>query len=729
MNTQNRPSLKIPIAAWILVLAWGILIPYRLSAQSDIRVRVDSRTGNYSIHSETTGWTFAGSIGKPLSGMQSGKGRDAIGTYRSIRFRWKSNIPFQGSIRWYEQVPVVLFSYKLPQGSLRSPGAFPDFSSIPDSLYHFSYRNINFAPPEFSLEQSSTPWLLFNGRYQACVISPASDFIVSLLSGDGKTRISSGLNPGLQNLPAGFTHSTILVCSQGIHSCWDTWGRALRALYHRKRPSNESDRILKYFGYWTDNGADYYYHYDTTKGYEGTLLAVRDQYRRRNIPLGYMQLDSWWYDKSIYDPDGKPDAGHMNPGLPAEPWNRYGGLMRFQADSFLFPGGLASFQHRLGLPLVTHNRWIDPRSPYHRQFRISGFAATDTLFWQQIMQYLQRGGVKTYEQDWLNFIYNKSPRMATDLAVGNEFTDGMARAAKARGIDLQYCMAMPRFFLQGLNYDNLTTIRTSDDRFEPKKWYSFIFTSQLAYEMGIWPWCDVFKSGETGNMILSVLSAGVVGTGDALGKEDSHQILMACRKDGILVKPDAPLLPMDADYRHLAQGLNTPLLAETYTRQGTIRTNYVFAFQRPGIQGTRYRFRPSDLGMKGITILYDPLGQKITRLNSDSPFHGRLPERGYQYFILAPLGSCGIAMLGDTGQIVATGRERIPWMMATSKSLSLDLNFASGEGERILRGYSEYKVYTNMGKLEQDPQTHLFLLKVPASKSGKRVRIILRTRN
>jgi lipopolysaccharide biosynthesis protein len=34
-----------------------------------------------------------------------------------------------------------------------------------------------------------------------------------------------------------------------------------------------------------------------------------------------------------------------------------------------------------------------------------------------------------------------------------------------RGIDIQYCMALPKHFLQSTNYSNVTNIRTSQDRF------------------------------------------------------------------------------------------------------------------------------------------------------------------------------------------------------------------------------------------------------------------------
>src|ERR1039458_4920551 len=132
--------------------------------------------------------------------------------------------------------------------------------------------------------------------------------------------------------------------------------------------------------------------------------------------------------------------------------------------------------------------------------------------------------------------------------------------------------------LQGAKYSNLTTIRTSGDRFEPGKWRPFLYTSQLATALGIWPWCDVFKSGETGNMIVAVLSAGAVGTGDAMGKEAPGNIRLAARTDGVLVKPDRPMVPTDDAYLREARGTGGALSAWTCTDHGDHRTLYGFAF-------------------------------------------------------------------------------------------------------------------------------------------------------
>ena len=745
--------------------AWPQLLPEQ--PINDIRVNVDPGSGGYTVASAALDWTFGGSVGQPVHDLRTIGGRDEIGTFKAISFSWTNGIACVGTIRWYLQRPVVLFSLSLPDGSRQGTTSFPLLTTMPKLPYRFSYHNRIFPLPQFFLEQTSSPWMLFNENADACVISPASDFIVSLMTRDSATAagaIGSGLNPEVQLLPPHFTHSTILVLGRGIRKTWDEWGNALRTLYRRERPANDCDIMLSHFGFWTDNGGDYYYNYDTTQGYSGTLLAIKDHYRKEGIPLAYMQLDSWWYEKSNYGMDRHKGAPRKNPLLPAGAWNLSGGLMEYKADPFLFPDGLAAFQKKLGVPLVTHSRWIDPNSDYHKTYKISGFAAVDPAYWEHIMKYLKQSGVVSYEQDWMNYIYTRNPEMISDINIGTAFTDGMAQAAQKNGIDLQYCMALPRYFMQGLKYNNLTTARVSGDRFLPKRWVPFLFTSQLAYEMGIWPWCDVFRSRETGNMIVSVLSAGPVGTGDAIGKEDKANILKACRNDGVLVKPDVPLLPMDQDYLNMARGLRRPVLAYTYTQHNKITTGYVFAFSdvmdtagnvatiaadaadaasvdaasvnRSGAAASdfpadtaRFRqigFRPGDIVMANRIVVYSPKQNSVRLLTGNETFHDELPEEKFVYYILAPVTSTGIAFLGDTGKIAATGKKRIAEMKVSGKSLRVTVLFATGESVLTLRGYSDHAIAADQGTISFDTSSHIFELTLPAPATGNKMTVNLR---
>lgn len=712
----------------LAMLLAACLFTGSLSAQPAVSVSVNPASGTYTVRASPSGWSFTGSVGQPLVKMVQSRGSDSGGAYSTVSFSWNQGVAYSASIRWYDARPVVMFSLSVPQGLQGRPmETFPDFTTIPPALGRFSYHNRIFPLPQFFLEETSTPWMLFNKSGDACVLSPASDFMVSLMQKKGdSSRIASGLNPEVQQLPAGFTHSSVMVIDKGIRHAWDTWGAVLRKLYGRIHPSTDQDVLLKYFGFWTDVGGDYYYTYDTAKGYAGTLLALRDHYREQGIPLGYIQLDSWWYQKSSNNVYNQHGAEKKMPNLPGGAWNKSGGLMEYTADPFLFPEGLQAFQKKLGLPLVTHNRWIDPASPYHDRFRISGLGATDPKFWEEIMDYLKRSGVSNYEQDWINYIYMNNPQMISDLNTANAFTDGMARAAVNRGINLQYCMGLPRYFMQGVKYNNLTTIRAAGDRFKRERWKNFVFTSQLAYEMGIYPWSDVFKSGETGNLVMSVLSAGPVGTGDKVGTENKANILKACRADGVLVKPDAPLLPLDQNYIHLNAGKNGPITASTYTDHHGLRTGYMVAFTEEGMLSREFSFRLEDIGISRRSALYDPVRNTISYLAPGQLFSGSVADGdSLQYYIVAPVNTSGIALFGDVDKIASTGKQRIPEIIAEGKGMKIKLAFAPGESSLRIAGYSKDRLRSPGNDIEWDKASGLFTVVMKAPMKGMFREIVL----
>ncbi|MDQ2687791.1 MAG: hypothetical protein M3Y28_07995, partial [Armatimonadota bacterium] len=332
-----------------------------------------------------------------------------------------------------------------------------------------------------------------------------------------------------------------------------------------------------------------------------------------------------------------------------------------------------------------HARWIDPASPYHRDFKISGIAPIDPKWWDETATYLQQNGVICYEQDWLNEIFEYSPEMASTPGVGEAFTDNMARAAQSKQMSLQYCMATPRFFLEGSKYGNLTSIRTSGDRFERGKWNDFIYTSALASALGIWPWADVFKSPETENLLIATLSAGPVGTGDAMGKESKENIMRAARPDGVIVKPDVALIPTDATVLADARGEHTPLIAWTYTDHGPLRTAYVFAFTRKG-DAPAVKFSPAALGLSTPVWVYDVFAKTAQKLSAGQDYQGVVGPTGASYLILAPVTQSGIALLGDDGKFVSMGKQRIPALKETPRALTVTVAFAAGESAVTLHG-------------------------------------------
>ncbi len=727
-NIQRRFLAGLAILSGALIVAEcpaTVMLP---ESRDGVSVQVETN-GEYLVRGREQGWMFHGSIGYPIEEMTNEPGRDAIGAYQELRFRWRGQ--FSGSIRQYDDRPALLFSVEAPAGANVTNVAFPVFTSLPAGLHGFSYGEKNFAPPSFDLEENGTPWLLFDNVANTAVISPAANFFVAQMSGDGRTRVASGLNPQIGTLAKPVTHQSLMVLGRGIGNTFEAWGHVLTDLYGKKRPLYDGDPTVKCFGYWTDNGADYYYRYDKNLGYCGTLLKLVQQYRQEQIALGYFQLDSWWYQKSTTEPDGKPGKDKKVQDLPAGRWNRYGGTMDYTADPDLFPHGLRAFQKQLDLPLVVHGRWVDRESPYQKQYKFSGVAAIDPAYWEDRMTYLAANGVACYEQDWLDRIYFNS-EMGRVIGVGDAFTDGMAAASARHGLVVQYCMALPRFFLQGAKYSNLTTIRTSGDRLEPGKWRPFLYTSQLASALGIWPWCDVFKSGETGNMIVAVLSAGAVGTGDAMGKEVPENIHMAARADGVLVKPDRPMVPTDDAYLREARGKAGAFTAWTCTDHGDHRTLYAFAFLPKGSRqvevtsrSTIWEISPGTFGIGSASYAYDVMRKQGVVVPAGQNYRGELGLGLYGMAIIAPIGPSGIAFLGDEDKIASTGKQRIAGIQEAATGLNVTVVTAPGEPVVKLHGYAEAAPVCQLAdgravSVAYDSATKHFTTTIPSPADGGR---------
>ena len=653
-----------------------------------------SSDGGYFVGVRDSDWTFGGKVPGPLQQLQQTSGTDGAGKYEEINFAFMdAGTPKQGGIRVYQQKPVVLFTVRyLAAGE--NGNAFPILIRHPTGLYRLTSSGWQ---QHFDQSLTDGPLAEFDSSARTFILSPASNFMVASTSAE--PVLASGISPEISRLPAGFTHRTMLVVDQGINQAFETWGHALTDLQGKTRPPNNADVTLSNLGYWTDNGARYYYMFQHNLGYEETLFTIRNEFQTKGLRLGYMQLDSWFYPKG----DG------------ANWWDMAGGIFKYEAAPQLFRNGLKAFQTMLGVPLVTHARWIDDDSPYRREYRMSNNVVIDPRYWNEIMSYLKDAGVVTYEQDWL------ATQAQTDFNLSDPglFMDEMARTAAQQGLTLQYCQPLPRHYLQSSQYNNITTIRTSPDRFSARWWDRFLYGSRLASAVGIWPWTDVFMSTETGNLLLATLSAGPVGVGDAVGSVDEKSLLRAVRKDGVIVKPDAPLVPTDQTVLQDAQGLQEPMVAATYTDFGSIKVAYVFAHPR-GAE-TVASFQPSSLGLNGQVYVYNYFAHTGQVIDSANPFSEQIPG-DFAYYTVTPIGPSGIGLLGDAGQFVSMGRQRIT-NVTDDGVVEMTIAFAPGETNRVIQGYSPKPPLATAqtgtaGTVSFNPDTQRFQFPVWGSKDG-----------
>jgi hypothetical protein len=656
-------------------------------------------SGHYQVDVPSLSWQFSGEIGVPLANIISGSGVDSVGPYTQVSFDFNDGIARHAFLRSYGDRPGVLFSLTSPDSASANNLSFPKFNQYPRDLSHVTFSGI-FAPPSFGDLPNDGPWVFFDSSFNTFILSPAANFMTAATRWGPQRELSSGIAYEIPTLPRGFEQRSLLVVEKGINRAFDIWGGSMTALNSKVRPANDADTSLNKIGYWTDNGAPYYYQTAGSMTYEQTLLAVKADFDRAGIGLGYVQLDSWFYPKG-----------------PGALWSNNGqGIYEYVAAAPPFMQGLASFQQRLGIPLVTHARWIDASSPYRKTYKMSGNVVIDPAYWNNVSTYLANSGVATYEQDWL------ADKAQTDfnLTDGEAFMNNMASAMAGRNLTMQYCMASPRHFLQSTKYNHLTSIRTSADRLQRERWTDFLYTSRFASALGIWPFTDNFPSTETTHMLLATLSAGPVGVGDPVGKLSAPNLLRSVRRDGVIVKPDVPLTPIDASYLSMARNADQPQINSTYSDFGGLRTSYIFAYSTAA--NRKASFRPADAGVEGQVYLYDYFtGQGQVAESAD--VLERQITGDVLYLVAAPVGPSGIALVGDLDQFVPMGKKRIP-AMTDDGAVHLSVAFAPGESSRTITGYSPFRPVARSAQgglvpINYSQTTHLFSVTLTPGPEGR----------
>jgi hypothetical protein len=698
------------------VLALLFTLPPACAGRHPVQVQTSSGTtlsvtpdGSFLITTENPSWSFGGTVGVPLNQIVSSLGKDGAGSFQKLSFQYTLNgVATAASVRAYHTRPIVVFSTTLLSTATNGP-LFPRIQTYPPGLFKFGFNFIyghQYGPWG---EGPDSPWAYFDSSGNTFIVSPASHFPIAANVQDSENAIVAGINTAIPSLPSGFTQETMLVVGTGINNTWNLWGYAMTDLQGKVRPASDSDISLIALGYWTDSATKYYYNYIASMGYEGTLVAVKQNFTQHGIPIGSMQLDSWWY------PKGNPPA-----------WNNMGdtvdkGQYLLRPDATILPDGLGGLQQKLGgTPLLVHSRWIDPTSPLRQQYIMSGNVSTDPQYWKDLASYLHSNGVMTYEQDWLASFAQPNLNLTDPEA----YLDNMAQAMAAAGITMQYCGQSVGQLMQASKYNNLTTSRVSQDGFNSTRWDPFLYGSRLASSLGVFPFADNVYSTDVMSLVLETHSAGLMAIGDAMGSEVASNLLQAIRNDGVIVKPDAPIVPMDSTYladaqAQLQNGPPPPMLASSYSNRGGASIAYVFGYSRAANGGPQnISFSAADLGLPGAMYVYNYFSQAGQLVAANSNFFDSVSTAG-SYYVVGSVGASGIAFFGDTGKFVSAGRQRIG-PIQDSGILNTSIQFTEGETSTSIQGYSPTPpVVTanqgSVGPVTYDPVRQIFTVVVTPS--------------
>ena len=171
--------------------------------------------------------------------------------------------------------------------------------------------------------------------------------------GLGGGTLRAGWQGDLDQVPAGFATELAVLAGPSPRACLDHWGAILRERAGTVRPGRWADALASKPSYWTDNGAAYWYRTEPGHDVAGSIVAAVEDLREKDVPLGAVQLDSWFYPHTELRPFDTEEW--VVPPAPMVAWEE-------QPD--VLPDGIAALRARLGdVPLVAHIRHLAAAAP------------------------------------------------------------------------------------------------------------------------------------------------------------------------------------------------------------------------------------------------------------------------------------------------------------------------------------------------------------------------------
>ena len=595
---------------WLAVTSCLLLVCIAASsaapAQSSSRLQVvvDQGDGSYKVLLGGKLWFNSGPVSVRnqgrwyttadhslrLGASSSVTGENALGEYSSTVLSWLAEDGFGivTSIDQYVDFPAVEFHQFFVDG-ITDPALdqlnatltkFPSFvlEKLDLQRGYLTYSgpfakgiHVGEWPPQSSTEfppgpDGGMPLVVFDSELEnTVVVSPSKNFMAashSIWQPSGMSQSDAmgfGLIGSIDGVPKSsyVQHSTILVAGQNVTDAMEIWGGILRLLYRKDPSTLKGDYTYQYLGYWTDNGACYYYNTGNYSNYEEAMVAVWEDASKMGIPFRYLQIDSWWYYK------GKGN-----------------GVKNWTAMPDIFPNGIDAVVKKTGWPIMAHNRYFSSDTDYAKQnggafeFYIERETANpnDASFWEFLLSSSKREwGLLVYEQDWLYHTYNAISELRSDFSYGRDWLMQMGTAASELGISIQYCMPYTRHILQSVEIPAVTQVRASDD-YQPGNYQWMIGeTSLLAHVVGLAPFKDTFVTSSSQTLCkfgsepypaletyVAALSSGPMGPSDTVGHANRTLVLATCMSDGRLLKPSRPAFPLDSSYLFRAFGEGGP---------------------------------------------------------------------------------------------------------------------------------------------------------------------------
>ncbi len=598
------------------------------------------------------------------------------------------------SVRAYAERDLLVFRIEagadlagLATGAFDQPCvAWPLFSpagraegGAPDGLRALAFQHCEFGLPSnagadldgffFLPHRPPTGWPLLlsapDGR--TLLVAPLDHFHEQTI-GLNDATVRAGWHGDLDSVPAGFSTDLAVIAGAGARACLDTWGHLLLERAHTVRPGRWPDALGSRPSYWTDNGAAYWYRTEPGLDPAGSVVAAVEQLRADGVPIGAVQLDSWFYPHAELRPFDTA-AWEVPPTA----------MIAWEERDDVLPAGIVDLRHRLGdPPLVAHIRHLSSDAPIAAAVPVhvdGPYAAPATPeAYERWLDQCVAWGVETFEHDWLVEVFFGVRGLRERPGLAQAWQEGIDRAARDRGITLQWCMGTPADLAQTTTLTQVTSVRTCGDHgyiaTAGQLWAWFCTTNALARALDLMPFKDVFRAdpdvaGDNGEpeALLSALSTGPVGLGDRVGRMDPALALRTCRADGLLIKPHVPIAATSTSMLANTGFRNHLMVAECYSDHPAGRWAYALAAHaHPGEELTTGAIELGELGEStplGDVIAWDWRAGTATRLGPGGRWPLALGREEWAYLVLAPILPGEIAVIGDTSKFVTAGDARV----------------------------------------------------------------------
>jgi hypothetical protein len=698
-----------------------------------------------------------------------------------------NEVPIATSYKNFKSSAAVIFDVEWPNGATNTTvvgsyeSALTNYPSLqvhlPNALsWHGSFTQ---SIRSMSKGTQGGPTVFYNAsdpNLSTVVVGSPWNFIWKSFSagdnqnwrGDNAPHWSPGTSGRISRLPKGYRQSILLYQRNdgkgGITGTIDAWGQLMQKA-GRGFPKLP-DLTLEKIGYQTDNGAMYCFCKDTNCS--RTLLEEIEYLRVEEVPMGYL---------SFQGAGASSGRGKAAPWC-IETWGVDGGL-----DPKIYPMQLDDFQKALGLPLQLYAPYFCPSSPYFDGSskwestpsdtslpECSDFAFENVKPSQSREFYdwflakgTEKAGMISFESDFMNQNYNCVPDFVEDVSSAQEWQQGMAGAALAKNVTIQWCYASPTDVLASLDMPAVTNFRVSFDFCYGQSW-NIGESSLLVWALGVapskdtlnnhtaipgCPWtADHEESAAELHVVLALMSNGPVGLSDAIGFTNSTLLKRTITADGTLLKAAKPITAVDSTFLDpnepiLASGTAAEGLGYVYGTAGVGCSWYFVSFLLPREYSVKVRdLWPSPVGSDDDTksvFAYRRFGDGSSCQEGEDAFASKCVEfvtiqddLCADVFVAPGLGSDNYAptvtalwqpcplsrwiMLGELHKYISLSPQRFRWVECTDAGVSVSVKGSPGEvveltalrpSEGSLRGHDDVPKYSVVKKTIQVPESKL----------------------